>query len=130
MGDGSGTSSWVYAEEDVDMSSVFMLLARVQIAKIRDTDGLLALLRQVPIRGGEPGWNCIGWVKEALQVLGNNDTVVGRSSLAWQSVRDTAMWYVDKKAAEHRFDGKAEPGQFDMAKVPTYDTLQNTETVS
>ena len=112
------------------MSSVFMLLARVQIAKIRDTDGLLALLRQVPIRGGEPGWNCIGWVKEALQVLGNNDTVVGRSSLAWQSVRDTAMWYVDKKAAEHRFDGKAEPGQFDMAKVPTYDTLQNTETVS
>lgn len=118
----------MYAEEDVELSSVYMLLVRIHVAKIGDMARLLELLRQVPLRGGEkPVWNCIAWVREALQVLRDDGKVLGRSSVEWQNVRDTAMWYVEKKAAEHRFDGKAEPGRFDTAEVPTYDMLSCRE---
>ena len=130
LDDGTGTSTWLYTEEEVDMKAVMMLLVRVQVAKCRDTEGVLAALRTVPIRGGKkPAWNCVAWVREALETLGGAG-VLGRSAvLEWSRVRDASMAYAQKKAAEHRFDGKAEPGRFDTAKVPTYDLLQDRETI-
>ncbi len=37
------------------------------------------------------------------------------------------MEYVEMKAGQHRFDGKAQAGQFETGKVPTYDLLEKTE---
>ncbi len=37
------------------------------------------------------------------------------------------MEYVETKAAEHRFDGQAQPGQFDPKRVATYELLEKTE---
>ncbi|KFH41152.1 hypothetical protein ACRE_081310 [Hapsidospora chrysogenum ATCC 11550] len=130
LDDGSGTSTWVYTEEEVNMKAVMMLLVRVQVAKCRDTEGVLAALRTVPLRGGKkPAWNCVAWVREALETL-DGTGVLGRSAvLEWSRVRDASMAYAQKKAAEHRFDGKAKPGRFDTAKVPTYDLLRNREMI-
>lgn len=36
------------------------------------------------------------------------------------------MWYVAKKASEHRFDGQ---GQFDVDKVSTWDAIKAKEQV-
>lgn len=43
------------------------------------------------------------------------------SRTEWQDVRDTAMWYVEKKKSEHRFDGQV---AFDMKKAATYDAIE------
>jgi len=37
------------------------------------------------------------------------------------------MKYVEQKHTEHRFDGKARPGQFDPSRVPTFDLLDKVE---
>jgi len=42
-------------------------------------------------------------------------------------VKNTAMWYVKKKADEHRFDGS---GEFDQSKVPTWDALEGKEVIA
>lgn len=106
-----------------------MILVRVLVAKIENMERLASVLQSVPIRGSEPRWNCVEWVKEALEMLRKDGKVLGTSALGWQTVRDTAMWYVEKKAAQHRFDGKAKPGQFDDTKVATYDLLEGKETM-
>ncbi|KAI1824292.1 hypothetical protein F4861DRAFT_539175 [Xylaria intraflava] len=96
-------------------------------------DRLVSVLEGVPVREPEPGWNCVEWVKEALMRLEKDEEkdekALGTSVLGWQAVRDAAMWYVEEKAAEHRFDGKAEAGQFDTRKVATYDLVEETETI-
>lgn len=106
-----------------------MILVRIQVAKVTDMRSLEGMLRSVPVRGGQPGWNCVEWVKEALAILQNGNKALGSSVLDWVTVRDTAMWYVEKKSREHRFDGLAAPGQFDTSKVSTYDLLEGKELV-
>ena len=83
------------------------------------------IIRKAPIKPGEPGWNCVIWVKEALTALQADGKALGTSNVNWNAVRDAAMWYVEKKKAEHRFDGK---GNYDSSKAPTWqrDGGQNT----
>ena len=45
----------------------------------------------------------------------------------WESMRDTAMWYVAKKRAEHRFDGSV---PYDSKVAPTWDMLEGKEVFS
>ena len=124
-----GTSAFEYREEEVDMRSVYMLLVRIQIAKIINTRRLLEVLRTVPVRTEVEGWNCVAWVREALVMLAEDRRCVGRGLLEWYSVRDASMKYARRKAGEHRFDGKANPGEFDMNVVATYDLLEERETI-
>lgn len=42
---------------------------RIMLAKIEQADRLRQVLRQIPIRQGEEGWNCVLWVKDALDNL-------------------------------------------------------------
>lgn len=120
---------WEFEARDTRTEASAMILVRVLVAKIENMERLASVLQSVPIRGSEPRWNCVEWVKEALEMLRKDGKVLGTSALGWQTVRDTAMWYVEKKAAQHRFDGKAKPGQFDDTKVATYDLLEGKETM-
>lgn len=120
---------WEFEARDTRTTASAMILVRVLVAKIINVDRLVSVLQSVPVRGSEPRWNCVEWVKEALEKLQKDGKALGTSVLGWQTVRDTAMWYVEKKAAEHRFDGKAETGQFDTSKVATYDLLEGKETM-
>ncbi|KAF5023658.1 hypothetical protein F66182_4278 [Fusarium sp. NRRL 66182] len=127
----SGTQSvWEFSEQETGTSSTLMILIRVQVAKVKNMAALESVLRSVPIRAGEPGWNCVEWVREALAALQNDSKALGTSVLDWTTVRDTAMWYVGQKVMQHRFDGQAALGQFDMTRVPTYDLIKRKELIS
>ncbi|RMZ90940.1 hypothetical protein DV736_g1832, partial [Chaetothyriales sp. CBS 134916] len=102
-----------------------MLLIRIMIAKVEDNDSLCATLRHTPIKQGQPGWNCVSWVKEALESLDANQTALGTRVTAWETVRNEAMAYCQRKRDQHRFDGQ---GDFDMSKVPTFDLIEGKET--
>ncbi|KAF4975448.1 hypothetical protein FZEAL_7768 [Fusarium zealandicum] len=129
-GEDSGTQSvWEFSEQETGTSSTLMILVRIQVAKIKSMTSLEAMLRSVPVRGEQPGWNCVEWVREALAALQNDGDALGTSVLDWAIVRDGCMRYVERKAMQHRFDGQAAPGQFDTSRVSTYDLLEGKELV-
>ncbi|KAF7532236.1 hypothetical protein G7054_g8143 [Neopestalotiopsis clavispora] len=86
-------SHFMFKERNISMLATSMILVRILVGKIENHERLASILRSTPIRAEQPGWNCVGWVQEA------------------------------HKAAEHRFDGKHRPGQFDHKKVATYDMV-------
>ncbi|KAH8586530.1 hypothetical protein B0O99DRAFT_656801 [Bisporella sp. PMI_857] len=122
-----GKSEWYFEEKEIPCQPVDMLLVRLTIAKVLDKKCLADILCRVPIRQGIPGWNCVAWIKEALDALRADGKVSGTSEPEWQRVRDRVMEYVQQKKDEHRFDGM---GDFDMSKPPTYDLLEGKETIT
>lgn len=72
----------------------------------------------------------MAWVKEALETLAKDGKALGSAVTDWEIVRDTSLRYVREKKAAHRFDGKAEDGQYDRMIVPTYDLLEKRETMA
>ncbi|CVK98617.1 uncharacterized protein FMAN_16168 [Fusarium mangiferae] len=109
----SGTQSvWEFSEQETGTASTLMILVRIQIAKVKSLKKLEASLRS-----------------EALSTLQSNNKALGTAVLDWTTARDTAMWYVEQKALQHRFDGQAAPGQFDTSRVSTYSLLQGKELV-
>lgn len=104
-------------------------MVRVLVAKVLEVDRLSAVLKQVPVRSGEEGWNCVLWVKEALNLVSADDRCLGRKVTEWKAVRDAAMDYVERKKAEGRFDVKVVRGNPAMTKAATYDLIEGKEAV-
>ncbi|KAJ5189668.1 hypothetical protein N7491_008287 [Penicillium cf. griseofulvum] len=50
-------------------------------------------------------WNCVFWVKEALEVIKVDPKALGTSVVGWERVRNEAMAYCQRKKDQHRFDG-------------------------
>lgn len=123
---GEEGSEWYFEEVDIPVAPANMILVRILVAKTEDESRLAKILRETTIRQGEPGWNCVSWVKEALERLEKDGKVLGTSMTDWGKVRDTAMDYCQKKKDEHRFDDK---GSFDMRRVATYDLIESKETI-
>ncbi len=86
----------------------------------------LSVLRSKPITQGDQGWNCVFWIKEALEELEANGKTLGTSVTEWAKVRDGVMTYIQRKKDQHRFDGK---GNFDTTKAATYDLIEQRETI-
>ena len=87
----SGRFQWVFEEQTGAVEASGMLLVRITIAKVVRREQLMGILRDVLVKQGEPGWNCVGWVREALDELRSHAEVLGTSRIGWQDVRDTAM---------------------------------------
>ncbi|KAK7932405.1 hypothetical protein PG985_003117 [Apiospora marii] len=115
-------SMWQYEETEVPMAPVNGLLVRILIAKVKDEGRLQEIFRGVPIRPSVTGWNCVGWVKEAVDALASDPTALGSSATDWVTIRNTAMGYVEKKHSNERF-GK----NFDSTKIPTWDLIMGKE---
>ncbi|RKF78050.1 hypothetical protein GcM1_214018 [Golovinomyces cichoracearum] len=122
----SGQRQWFYDELPVSLHATNMLLVRVKIGKIIDTKRLRKILRDCPIRQGEQDWNCVSWVKEALEALWSNEKVLGTAITDWDEVRASSMNFCQKKIDQHRFDGKA---NFDMKMPPTLCLLEGKELI-
>lgn len=132
--DEEAQSVWTYEEKDIVMAPTSMILVRILIGKVKKRKRLEAVLQAIPIRAEhQPGWNCVYWMKEALPALyrfqeaGEGIFKTSANVLEWETICDTAVWYVAQKEMEHRFDGLAEEGAFDYSKVPTWDMLQSRE---
>ncbi|KAK1996793.1 hypothetical protein LX36DRAFT_691784 [Colletotrichum falcatum] len=105
-------SRWVYENRETSMNPTSMLLVRVVIAKIKDMRRLQSIFDNPPLR------------PEAFETALRTGNALGTSAGNWELVRNTAMWYVEKKKAEHRFDGTL---IYDTSKAPTWDILDNRE---
>ena len=130
---GQARSVWVYEEREIGMAPTSMILVRILIGRVKKRRNLEAVLRSIPVRYSQTGWNCVSWVQEVIQALYRHqeagDGIFERAAfqLDWDLVRETALWYVREKELAHRFDGQAEPGTFDESKVPTWDMLKGVE---
>lgn len=122
----SGGSEWLFEERGTPLAPTDMLLVRVIIGKVENNERLVSVLRTTPIRQGDPGWNCVGWVKEALERLKADGKALGSCVIDWDRVRNGAMTYCQRKKDQHRFDGE---GIFDMGKTATYNLIEGKETV-
>lgn len=118
-------SMWQYEESGVPMAPVNGLLVRVVVAKVNDKDRLQVIFRGIPTRPDVQGWNCVGWVKEAMEALASDPQALGTSRTDWTTVRNTTMRYVEEKHAEGRFGRK-----FDSTKIPTWDLMVGREVVA
>lgn len=123
---GAETSAWFFEEKEVSLLATAMLLVRVLIAKVEKKDRFSSIVRKTPIRPDVPGWNCVGWVQEALHNLNADGKSLGTGVTEWTQVRNVAMEYCQRKKDEHRFDGQ---GSYNMRKAPTYDMIEGKETV-
>jgi hypothetical protein len=120
----SGAFEWEYEERAVGVVPSNMQLVRVLVAKIEDIKRFERILGEIPIRKGVEGWNCVEWVREALEALARDGKAVGTSVMSWNKIRDACMAYVQRKKDEHRFDGK---GNFDSSKAATFDLIEGRE---
>ncbi|KAH1404148.1 hypothetical protein KXX64_000301 [Aspergillus fumigatus] len=121
-----GGSEWFFEERKCPLAPTSMLLVRIMVGKVADGNHLVKILRDTPIRQGQLGWNCVYWVKEALETLKANPKALGTSIIKWEKVRSEAMDYYQRKKDQHRFDGQ---GNFNMRKVPTYDLMERKEII-
>ncbi|KAI4284287.1 MAG: hypothetical protein L6R35_004940, partial [Caloplaca aegaea] len=96
---------WEYEEREIYRATSIMLLARVIVAKVTNVERLQAALRSVPVVQGDESWNCVSWVKNALEAVKVDGKAVGTSNLDWDVVRRTAKDYVQGKKDAHRYDG-------------------------
>ncbi|KAL5374222.1 hypothetical protein PMIN06_012458 [Paraphaeosphaeria minitans] len=127
---GAAKNIWAYEDRAISLQPTSAILVRIMIGKVVDGERLRAAFASTPIRAGHAGyenWNCVSWVQEGLSWAAHDGKALGSCHTDWSYVRDTAMWYVAKKASEHRFDGQA---QFDLGKVPTWDALEARELVA
>ena len=105
------------------------------IAKILDMAALQEVLRGVSIRAGQPGqdnWNCVSWVREALEALQRTSNVLGTAVLDWDTVRDSVMNFAQRKVDERHFESTgagagAGAGAFDNNKPATYEFIDGKE---
>jgi hypothetical protein len=115
---------WVYEDREISLLPTSAILVRIMIGKIGDGERLRRAFARTPIRAGDEGWNCVSWVQEALSFAASDGKALASCHTDWTYVKDTAMWYIAKKTAEHRFDGQA---QFDQSKVATWDAMDGEE---
>lgn len=117
---------WEFEKKAVSLRPTSMLLVRVLIAKVDDVGRLDTVLRQAPVKDGTKDWNCVTWLKDALELVGKDRRALGRSVIAWDTVRKTAMDYCNQKKVAGRFSS----AEYDSEKVPTYDLLERKETIA
>lgn len=117
-----------FEERLISLKAVDMILVRIMLAKVEDTEKLARLLRQVPIgQREEGGWNCVAWVKDALLRIERSEGVVGTNVLGWDAVREAALSYCRRKRDQRRFDGT---DRYDPTQVPTFDLISTRETAT
>ena len=121
-----GGSEWYFEERECPVIPTSMLLVRIMIGKVEDGDRLVENLRNTPVPKGQPEWNCVFWVKEALETLRADSKALGTNVTEWGKVCSEAMGYCQRKKDQHRFDGQ---GNFNMRKVPTYDLMERKEII-
>ncbi|KND86259.1 hypothetical protein TOPH_09113 [Tolypocladium ophioglossoides CBS 100239] len=113
---------WQYEDREILMAPTARLLVRILVGKVKSKSRLESVFKNTPVRPETHGWNCVEWVKEALESAGQDDRALGTAVTDWQSVRDTAMWYVDCKHEAGRFGEHYDPN-----RAPTWDIIDGKE---
>jgi hypothetical protein len=101
------------------------LLVRVMIGKVEDRKRLRTLLEAVPIPQDDPNWNCVSWIRDALELIARDGRCLGKASATdWKTVESFVTDYLNSKVSGGRFTEEGlRPG------VPTWDLAGNVELI-
>lgn len=113
----------MFEERPTSMGPTSMILVRVLVGKIADLSALAETLKGVPVDNSDPSWNCVEWIRTAVEAIARNSALMGTSNLDWETIRTTAMAYCKQKTDQGRFSTSG------LRKVPTYDLLERKETI-
>jgi len=122
----TGRNRWHYEGLDIPMQPTGQLLVRIMIAKIEKPKRLEQILSRVTLVQDDPNWRCRHWVRDGVLELKADGNTLGTAQLDWNYLESTVNWFVELKKSQHRFDGQR---SWNTMKVPTYDTLENKETM-
>jgi uncharacterized protein DUF6914 len=117
---------WVYESLEIPLIQTSMLLGRIMIAKVTNSAQLHSTLAAVPIVQDDPSWTCRIWVKDAISALEADRKSLGTRITDWTTIEQTANNYIKQKRQQRRYDGS---GSWVQGSVPTFDLLENQETV-
>ena len=115
---------WIFEERKSSLLATNMLLVRIVVGKVKDTDRLRSVLKEVPVVRGDPSWNCVEWVRTALEALEADKGAMGTSQFDWGVIRETAMKYCREKRDAGRFQSGT---AYDTSRPPTFDLLEGKE---
>jgi hypothetical protein len=101
---GPESVTWFFEEIRVQAKGTSKLLATIPLGEIVDMDHLLEILRDTPIHQGEVNWNCVSWIRKALDDLSHDSTAITLGALArdWPTLRDSAMEAAAQKAVQYQ----------------------------
>ncbi|KAM7197509.1 hypothetical protein V8F20_006654 [Naviculisporaceae sp. PSN 640] len=128
-------TNWAFEARKIHMAPTAMILVRVVIAKIEDYDRLLEILASVPMRPEDDDFSCVSWMRDCLKVL-EEDTTGALSAkskiLDFDVIKPAVLEYVERKKAQHRFDGKVNVDEqvapmWSPDRVATFDLLTGNE---
>ncbi|KAL4948715.1 hypothetical protein BDW69DRAFT_203385 [Aspergillus filifer] len=118
-----GGSEWFWEGRECPLTPTKMLLVRVLVSKIADRDRLAQILHAIPIRQNKRGWNCVAWVREALERLTADGTALC-TRIEWETVRKETMRFCQRKTDHYLFRRQMGLG---MTKAVTYDLVRRRE---
>ncbi|KAI9904329.1 hypothetical protein N3K66_000858 [Trichothecium roseum] len=119
---------WFYEEVPLtDVRTSRNLLARLVVAKIKDEERLLGVLRGTPAVNDEAGWLCSSWVVSALaRIQEDAGCVAEGSKLDWEEIEAQGRDYVGRKMDKGRY---AEMEDSELPR-PTWDMLEDKEVLA
>lgn len=122
---------WVFESSRLgDSETRFRLLTRVLIAKIGDPSSIDASLRSVPVVQGDPDFNCISWVRSAIETLNAHGVLSVSKFVDWSTIDQQCKDYVAKKKQAGRWSSSpTSDSKHKFVKIPTWDMLQGREIV-
>jgi hypothetical protein len=84
---------WYYEELHVLAKGTTKLLATTSVGQIADMDHLLEIVRDIPVRQDDVDWNCVTWVKGALEELALDGTALEQGGVGtdWLMLRDLVV---------------------------------------
>lgn len=77
--DGEAQSSWVFEDRPTALMATAMQLVRILVGKVASTERVESVLKSTSVKNAQPGWNCVSWVKEALESLEKEGKAMGTS---------------------------------------------------
>lgn len=102
-------------------------LGRVMVGKILDVDRMERVLRDLPLKQGDPKWTCRSWICDALSALADSGAIGTSVDLKdWSEIEVTCRRFANGKVEQGRFRAGT---RANVSVLPTYDMLQEKETV-
>ena len=133
------SSAWELEVQDVPMWSTGSARIRIQLSRVQDVEMFEALIKDIYLEADESKgleWHRVSWMADAWAALvevGHDVLVLPgdeksqEPAVAWQTVQETAVWFVEAVEREGRFkEDEGDP----RGRVPTWGLLERRLLVS
>jgi hypothetical protein len=119
----TGTDPWRFEKKSLSENGAGLLLIRVTIAEVLDYDRLVQVLEGLPVRQGDPSFNCRTWLRDATKALDEGDCL-GERVMDWEAIEAQTRKYVGEKMAVGRWKRE---GEWDIKMTATWSMLEGRE---